>query len=143
MNFLAGDKALSSCSKSVTIIGQAFEHVTAFADVLKVSDYLWMLKRNPSRVPGFNICSCVASLRAILTFKIAVLQSAAENCIQVDFVAIPDSGNSCSMTEMEWADFATGLADYENASASYCPCGEQVCSLAAMHTATGLPKSSF
>ncbi|DBB14886.1 TPA: hypothetical protein ACH3X3_004487 [Trebouxia sp. C0006] len=26
------------------------------------------------------------------------------------------------MTEMEWADFATGLADYENASASYCPC---------------------
>ncbi|KAL0044610.1 hypothetical protein WJX82_002675 [Trebouxia sp. C0006] len=83
VNFLAGDKALSSCSKSVTIIGQAFEHVTAFADVLK---------------------------------------SAAENCIQVDFVAIPDSGNSCSMTEMEWADFATGLADYENASASYCPC---------------------
>ena len=36
------------------------------------------------------------------------------------------------MTEMEWADFATGLADFENASASYCPGGEQVCSLAAM-----------
>ncbi len=75
-----------------------------------------------------------------MMIKIVVLQSAAENCIQVDFVAIPDSGNSCSMTEMEWADFATGLAEYENASASYCPCGEQVCSLAAMHTATGLPK---
>lgn len=43
MNFLATDKALSSCSKSVTIIGQAFEHVTAFADALKVSDYLGML----------------------------------------------------------------------------------------------------
>jgi len=44
------------------------------------------------------------------------------------------------MTEMELADFATGLADFENAFASYCPCGEQVCSLAAMHTATGLLK---
>ena len=46
VKFMATDKALSSCSKSVTIIGQAFEHVTAFADVLKVSDYLWMLKKN-------------------------------------------------------------------------------------------------
>ena len=44
VNFLASDKALSSCSKSVIIIGQAFEHVTAFEDVLKVSDDLWMLK---------------------------------------------------------------------------------------------------
>ncbi len=60
MNFMATDKALSSCSKSVTIIGQAFEQVTAFADVLKVSDYLWVLKRNPSRVPGLTVCSCVA-----------------------------------------------------------------------------------
>ncbi|KAA6419613.1 MAG: hypothetical protein FRX49_10338 [Trebouxia sp. A1-2] len=83
MNFLATDKALSSCSKSVTIIGQAFEHVTAFADALK---------------------------------------SAADNFIQINFVAIPDSGSSCSMTEKEFADFATGLADFENASASYCPC---------------------
>ncbi|KAL0039356.1 hypothetical protein WJX79_004735 [Trebouxia sp. C0005] len=83
MNFLATDKALSSCSKSVTIIGQAFERVTAFADALK---------------------------------------SAADNFIQVNFVAIPDIGSSCSMTEKEFADFATGLADFENASASYCPC---------------------
>jgi len=91
------------------------------------------------------LCSLfdVASLRVILTFKIVGVQSAAENCIQIDFVAIPDSGNSCSMTEMELADFATGLADFENASASYCPCGEHVCSRAAMHIATGLPKSSF
>ena len=97
------------------------------------------------RIDYVFMCSLfyLACLTVILTHEIVGLQSAAENCIQVDFVAIPDSGNSCSMTEMEWADFATGLADYENASASYCPCGEQVCSLAAMHTATGLPKSLF
>ncbi len=89
------------------------------------------------RIDYVFMCSLfyLACSTVILTLEIVGLQSAAENCIQVDFVAIPDSGNSCSMTEMEWADFATGLADYENASASYCPCGEQVCSLAAMHTA--------
>jgi len=68
VNFLATDKALSSCSKSVTIIGQAFEHVTAFADVLKVSDYLWMLKITSIQSPRVDymfLCSLfdVASLR--------------------------------------------------------------------------------
>jgi hypothetical protein len=140
VNFLATDKALLSCSKSVIIIGQAFEHVTAFADVLKVSDDLWMLKMTSMQSPRVDymfLCSLfnLTCLRVILTFNSVGLQSAAENCIQVDFVAIPDSGNSHSMTEMELADFATGLADFENASASYCPCGEHVCSLAAMHVA--------
>ena len=54
------------------------------------------------------------------------VQSAAEHCIQIDFVAIADGGEG-SMTELDLANFATGLADHENASASYCPCGEYVC----------------
>lgn len=51
------------------------------------------------------------------------LQVAAEHCIQIDFVAIADGGEG-SMSELDLANFATGLADHENASASYCPCGE-------------------
>ena len=60
VNFLATDKALSSCSKSVTIVGQAFEHVTAFADALKVSNHSWMLKMTSiqsSRVNYMFLCS--------------------------------------------------------------------------------------
>ena len=37
VDFLATDKALASCSKVVTVFGQAFHQVDAFSDVLKVS----------------------------------------------------------------------------------------------------------
>ena len=33
------------------------------------------------------------------------------------------------MSELDLANFATGLADHENASASYCPCGKYMCIL--------------
>lgn len=35
--FMATDKALAGCSKNVTIYGQAFHHVHAFASVLQVT----------------------------------------------------------------------------------------------------------
>ena len=50
---------------------------------------------------------------------------AAVKGIQIDFVAIAGSQVEAakSVTELDLASFATGLAEHENTSATYCPCG--------------------
>ena len=62
------------------------------------------------------------------------MQYAAGKGIQIKFVAIANSEieGGRSLTEVDLADFATGLVEFENASASYCPCGKylvQICCL--------------
>lgn len=53
-------------------------------------------------------------------------QYAADKCIQIDFVAIAASclDEHPAATEVDLASFATGLTDFDNASATYCPCGK-------------------
>ncbi|KAL3135582.1 hypothetical protein ABBQ38_006062 [Trebouxia sp. C0009 RCD-2024] len=85
VDFMATDKAHEGVSKNVTIYGQAFHNLDAFA---------------------------------------LVLQYAADKCIQIDFVAIAASclDEHPAATEVDLASFATGLTDFDNASATYCPC---------------------
>ncbi|KAL3158753.1 hypothetical protein ABBQ32_011481 [Trebouxia sp. C0010 RCD-2024] len=54
----------------------------------------------------------------------SILQYAADKCIQINFVAIAAScvDEQPAATEMNLANFATGLTEFDNASATYCPC---------------------
>ena len=126
VDFLATNAAAASCSgKTVTIVGQAFQHVDAYASVLKVRNALkascsctWLLNKKMTAV---HVTHCVTAL--------ACLQFAAQKGIHISFVAIAYSqvDGKPPMTEVDLADFTTGLADFENASASYCPCGKCLC----------------
>ncbi|KAL3158749.1 hypothetical protein ABBQ32_011477 [Trebouxia sp. C0010 RCD-2024] len=56
----------------------------------------------------------------------SVLQYAADVCIQTDFVATAASclDEQPAATKMDLASFATGLTDFDSASATYCSCGK-------------------
>lgn len=56
------------------------------------------------------------------------LQYAADKCIQVNFVAIGNSSldGASAATELDLASFTAGLAEFENASAAYYPCGKHL-----------------
>ena len=139
VEFMATDKALAGLSKSLTIYGQAFNSIATFASVLQVN-CMTLLKH-------IAICLCcilILSTCFYLKCKLSTdncLQCAADRCIQISFVAIAATwlDGQPAATEMDLASFASGLIDFENASAVYCPCGKSQLPCSACYTAPGTP----
>lgn len=119
---MATDKTLAKSTKSLTIIGQAFQHAEPFAKVLQVR---WLSCFSIGRAQATQHASTLSICTPLTTMP--YLQYAAEKCIQIHFVAIAqNTPEDTAHSEANLATFAAELSEFESASASYCPCGERV-----------------